>query len=592
MMEEIPFDLTDVFSGINDPAFEEAIEQLNSLVNEFAKKHQGKIEKYDAEGVLNLLLEYEKYLESYGTIRVFAGFSFYGDMTKKDAQILYNRFKEIHAINAKKLAFYNLELGKLLVKKPELINDKILQNYHHYLKQVQEITSHQLTPIEEQLIIEKDLYGVKAWSDLQSKWSSIREFEIDINGKKEVFHIGERTKYAMNENRNVRKQALELISTDCVKNGEIYAYALRNICSDWVAICKRRKYAKPIDESLFYNEIDQIILDNMFSVIERNIPLYRKILKIRAKLLGLPKLAPYDTIAPISGMKAIKYSWQDAQKLILTSFSKFDREFMDIAKDMFDRNHIDATSRKGKTAGAFCSSWYAGKSSFILQSFNEDIESVTTTAHELGHAIHSYLMYKEQTIINCGYPSTAAETASFFGELLLIEQLLNKVETKEEKIDILLKLVSRIGHVIFGLTPMYWFELELYNAIERGEYLDYSTITNYWVTARDKIYGEEIEWFEESNSSWCLVPHYYMVNNRFYNYPYIFAQLFVYALYQQYLKEKETFIPKFKKILSAGGSLPLNQLGEIMGLDITKPEFWELGMKQFEYFVNELEKII
>ncbi|HUT81359.1 MAG TPA: M3 family metallopeptidase [Candidatus Bathyarchaeia archaeon] len=592
MPDEIPFDLSDVYSGLDDPAINKTINQLNSMVDTFIKKHQGKIKNYDADSVLDLLIEYEKYLEVVSNLRIFAGFSFYGDMTKKESQTLYNQFKEINAINAKKLSFYNLELGTLLLEKPDLLNNKILHNYYHYLEQIQELTIHRLTPAEEQLVIEKDLYGVNAWSDLQSKWSSTREFEIEVEGKKEIFHMGERNKYAINENREVRKQASYAVSKDVVKDGEIYSYALRNIFSDWVAISKRRKYSKPIDASLLYNEIDQTILDNMFSVIEKNVQMYKRVLKIRAKLLGLPKLAPYDTIAPIPGMKDKKYSWQEAQELILSAFSNFDQEFVSIAKDMFERKHIDATPRKGKTAGAFCSAWYAGKSSFILQSFNENLESITTLAHELGHAIHGYLMYDKQTLINCGYPSTAAETASFFGELLLIDLLLNKVETKEEKIDILLRLVSRIGHVIFGLTPMYWFESDIYGAIERGEYLDYSAITKYWVSARDKIYGEEIEWYEESNSSWCLVPHYFLANNRFYNYPYIFAQLFVYALYQQYLKEKETFLPKFKQILSAGGSIPLNQLGEIMGLDITKPEFWELGIKQFEYFLNELEKLI
>ncbi|MBN1329293.1 MAG: hypothetical protein JXA54_07450 [Candidatus Heimdallarchaeota archaeon] len=592
MTDEIPFDLSDVYSGLDDPAIEKSINQLNSVVDDFIKKHQGNIKNYDANALLELLVEYEKYLELLGNLYIFAGFSFYGDMTKKESQDLFNRFREINAKNAKKLAFYNLELGTALLETPNLLTNEILQNYHHYLEQIKELTIHRLTPEEEQLVIEKDLYGVNAWSDLQNKWSSTREFEIEIDGRKETFHMGERNKYAINENRLVRKQASEAVFKDVARDGEIYAFALRNIFSDWVAISKRRKYSKPIDASLLSNEISLAILENMFSVIENNVHLYRRVLQIRAKLLGLAKLAPYDTIAPIHGMKDKKYSWQETQDLIISAFSKFDNEFVAIARDMFERKHIDATPRKGKAAGAFCSAWYAGKSSFILQSFNENLESVITLAHELGHAIHGYLMYNKLTLINCGYPSTAAETASFFGELLLIELLLNKVETKEEKIDILLRLVSRIGHVIFGLTPMYWFERDLYDAIERGEYLDYPTITKYWVTARDKIYGNEIEWFEESNSSWCLVPHYFLANKRYYNYPYVFAQLFVYALYQQYLKEKETFLPKFKQILSLGGSLPLNQLGKIMGLDITKPEFWELGMKQFEYFLNELEKLI
>ncbi|MHA1211031.1 MAG: M3 family metallopeptidase, partial [Candidatus Heimdallarchaeota archaeon] len=344
--------------------------------------------------------------------------------------------------------------------------------------------------------------------------------------------------------------------------------------------------------SLLYNEISQVMLDNMFKTIEKNIGLYQRALKIKAKLLGLPRLAYYDFHAPLPGIEIKKYSWEETKELIRKSFSQFDSKFVDIANDMFTRNHVDAMPRKGKTPGAFCSTWYKGKSSFILQSYDETLSSVSTLAHELGHAIHAYLMCENQTILNTSFPAVSAETASFFGELLLIEQLLKQLESKEEKIDILLRLVSRIGHVIFGLTPMYWFETDIYEAIARGEFLDSKTITKYWTTNRDKIYGNVVEWSDDVSSTWSLVPHYFMANFRYYNYPYIFAQLFVYALYQKYLKEKETFIPKFNKILEAGGSLSPDELGKMIGLDITKPEFWELGMKQYEYFLLELEKLV
>ncbi|MHA1558161.1 MAG: M3 family metallopeptidase, partial [Candidatus Heimdallarchaeota archaeon] len=451
---------------------------------------------------------------------------------------------------------------------------------------------HRLSEIEEQLIIEKDQYGVDAWEELRNKWASTREFEIEIDGKLEKFHMGEFSKYRISENREIRKLATETVYKNVAGDGEIYSFALRNIFNDWISVSKKRQYEKPIDASLISNEISQDVLNSMFTIIEENVDLYRRALKIKSKLLGLPKLAAYDFLAPLPGTKHKSYSWDEAQEIIKTSFSKFDPEILEIVEDMFKRNHIDAVPRKGKTPGAFCSTWYGGKSTFILQSFNEDLDSVQTLAHELGHSIHAYLMVKEQTIFNTNFPAVAAETASFFGELLLIEELLAKMKTKEEKIDILLKLVSRIGHVIFGLTPMYWFETEIYDAIERGEFLDSKTITNYWVDSRDKIYGNTVEWFDDVNASWSLVPHYYMSNFRYYNYPYIFAQLFVYALYQQYLKEKEEFIPKFKQILAAGGSMSPKALGEIVGLDITKPEFWELGMKQYEYFLLELEKLV
>ena len=590
--KKIPFDLTEIFPSIDDTSVEKAFELMNSKVDYICEKYQNKVRILDAKGLLKLLQETEEYYVLLNDMNNFAGFSFYGNMTDTLAQQLYNKHTTNTSKNRKKLTFVQLEIGSLLTDKPDLINSHLLVNYKHFLEKIKMEVPHRLSEIEEQLIIEKDQFGVDAWEELRNKWASTQEFEIEIDGEIEKFHMGEFGKYRISENRDVRKLATEIVYKKVVADGEIYSFALRNIFNDWVTVSKRRKYKKPIDASLIANEITQSVLDSMFTTIEENVGLYQRAVKIKAKLLGLPKLAAYDFLAPLPGIKHKKYSWEDAQEIIKTAFAKFDAEIVKIVEDMFKRNHIDANPRKGKTPGAFCSTWFSGISTFILQSFNEDLESVQTLAHELGHSIHAYLMVKEQTIFNTYFPAVAAETASFFGELLLIEELLANMKTKEEKIDILLKLVSRIGHVIFGLTPMYWFETEIYEAIERGEFLDPKRITNYWVFSRDKIYGDTVEWPKDVNTSWSLVPHYYMSNFRYYNYPYIFAQLFVYALYQQYLKEKEDFVPKFKQILAAGGSLSPKELGEIVGLDITKPEFWKLGMKQYEFFLQELEKLV
>jgi oligoendopeptidase F len=136
------------------------------------------------------------------------------------------------------------------------------------------------------------------------------------------------------------------------------------------------------------------------------------------------------------------------------------------------------------------------------------------------------------------------------------------------------------------------FEQSLYDMVKRGEYLDYKTICRCYVEARDRICGDTIEFSKEEEALWTLVPHYYMPNFRFYNYPYAYAQLFVYALYQQYLEEGKKFVSKFKKALSAGCSISPLQIGEIFGMDVADSHFWEIGLKQYERFLEHLEKVV
>jgi oligoendopeptidase F len=229
---------------------------------------------------------------------------------------------------------------------------------------------------------------------------------------------------------------------------------------------------------------------------------------------------------------------------------------------------------------------------FVLCSFNGRLDDVYTLAHELGHATHDYYMERNQTILNLEISLLVAETASKFGELLLTDLLINKSQSENEKKTILCKALDAVGITTFQVTARAWFEQSLYDAIKRGEYLNYKTICKYWVAARNKIYGNSVEWFPEMEAEWTMKQHYYRSNFRFYNYPYVYAQMFVFALYQKYLEESDGFVPEFKKILSCGSSVSPVEIGKIAGLDITSPGFWKLGMKQYEHFIVELEKIV
>jgi oligoendopeptidase F len=220
------------------------------------------------------------------------------------------------------------------------------------------------------------------------------------------------------------------------------------------------------------------------------------------------------------------------------------------------------------------------------------INEVLPLAHELGHGIHSYLSSRQQSFLNYHAGALVTESASIFGELLLTKHLLKFTESTTDKITILTNELTGTGNVLFSVSARMWFEQSLYGAIEKGEFLDGNTISKYYCIARDKIFGDSVEWFDEMKWLWMNTPHYFLSDTRFYNYPYVYGKLFVFALYQTYKKEGETFVPKFKKLLSLGGRLSPAEIGKIVGLDVTKPDFWQLGMNQFEEFVDELENLI
>ncbi len=491
----------------------------------------------------------------------------------------------------KLLAFFELEVGALVYKNANLIYDPILTNYKHFLERLRRKVPHQLSEVEEKLIIEKDQFGVSAWEELQGKWLNTRMFEVMVEGEKKTLPFGETYGLFAHPDRLTRESAYKAVFALVGKDGEIFSSAFRNICNDWLSICEWRKYDSPMHASLIENDTDQQTIDNLLKAVEDNVGLYQQYLRLKAKLMGLPKLGCHDIIAPLPNAPEMRFDFETAKDLVIRAYNKFDEEYAFAVKDMFARKHIDATPRFGKQHGAFCASWFNGKSAFILQSFNGRLGDVYTLAHELGHATHDYYFERNQTILNGRIPMIVAETASIFGELLLTDLLLSEVKSDLEKKVILCRVLDGAGRVIFSVTSRAWFEQTIYEAIKRGEYIDHKTACKYWVASRAKAYGDTVEWFSEMDSEWSITPHYYMANFRFYNYPYVYAQLFVYALYQKYLQEGKAFVPKMKQILSVGSKLSPIEIGKIIGFDVSSVEFWQLGMRQYEYFMKELEKI-
>jgi len=590
--EEIVWDLSGIFPSIDDPKIEKAITNLTKKADRFVKNYKEKIASLNAEKLLKLLEDYEEYILDLRDLGLFASLAYSANMTLPETQVLNDRVQKLQAELAKKLAFLWLDVGKLVYEKPALITSKELANYKHFLEKLRRDVPHQLSEIEEQIIIEKDQFGVQGWQQLQSKWLNTRIFEVEVEGEKKQLPYGAANGLLPHPDRATRESANKAIYSLLGKDGEIFASCLRNICNDWVNVVKRRKFDSEMHDSLIANDTDQETIDNLLEAIDSGSKLYRKYLTLKAKLMGLPKLGNHDIVAPLPDAPEMHFTWEQAKALVTEAYSSFDDEYAFAVRDMFKRNHIDASPRFGKRNGAFCASWFKGKSAFILQSFNQNLSDIYTLAHELGHATHDYYFTREQTILNGGIPMVVAETASIFGELLLTDLLLKKAKDDKEKIAIICRVLDGAGMAAFQVSARAWFEQDLYDAIKRGEYLDFKTISKYWTKNRDRIYGDVVEWFDVMESEWAMKPHYFMPNFRFYNYPYVYAQLFVYALYQKYLDEGKSFIPKFKKALAAGGSLSPKEIGKIFGLDVTDKSFWQLGLKRFEYFVSELEKLV
>ena len=590
--KEMIWDLSQLVESTDPASVQKKLEAMVAKAEKIRKTYHGKIGGLNAKGLLELLELEDAYTLGFEGVVKYCRLMYSADSTDDAAKQLNDAARRASVKVGQALAFIDIELGKLLAEKPSLVTDPMLAEYKHYLERILRRVPHMLSETEEQLIIMKDKNGINAWQMLQGDWLSTRTFDIEIEGKIKTLPYGKIIGLYQSPDRDLRKRANQIVYENLGKDEIVWASAIRAVCEDHLQMCKMRKYPAPMTQSLIANDVDQQTIDSLLKTIKKNVGLYQRYLRLKAKLMGLDKLANYDVVAPLPNAPEMDYAWEEARKEVVEAYTGFDKEIGGWVDEMFERRHIDGEVRKGKRSGAFCTSWLAGKSAYILQSFNERMGDVYTQAHELGHAAHAYLGSRAQKPSNYEIGSCIAETGSIFGELLLTELLLSKAKTKEEKQAILANVLDEFGMAAFQVSARVFFEQSMYETIEQGEFLDGETVAKLWIAGRDEIYGDSVDWLDVMKWEWTMKPHYYIANYRFYNYPYVYAQLFVFALYRLYKEEGESFVPKLKRLLAAGSSKSPRELAAEVGFDITDERFWEKGIQRAEEFIDMLEQTL
>ena len=590
--QEMIWDLSQLVGSTDSASIKKKLEEMVDEAEKVRNNYHGKIGVLDAKGVSELLESKDALTLKYEGAVKYCFLMYAANSTDETAKQLNDAARRAMMQVGQKLAFVDIELGKLVAAKPGMVKDSKLTEYRHYLERLLRRVPHMLSETEEQLVIVKDKNGINAWETLQSDWLSTRMFQIEVKGEKKTIPYGQMVGFYQNPDRDLRKRAYQTVYETAGKDEIIWASAIRSVCEDHTQMCELRKWQTPMRQSLIDNDVDEQAITSLIKTIEKSAKLYQKYLQLKAKLMNLSKLADYDLMAPLPKTPETTCAWADARKEVTGAYAEFDQQIGDWISEMYQKRHLDGEVRKGKTAGAFCASWLAGKSAYILQSFNGRMMDMYTQAHELGHAIHAYLASRAQKPSNCEVGSCAAETGSIFGELLLTERLLKKAKSKEEKQAILAIVLDKFGMAAFQVSARVFFEHALYDSIKVGKFLDGETVAKLWVEARGKIYGDSVEWLEAMQWHWTTTPHYYMANYRFYNYPYVYAQLFVYALYRLYKEQGRSFVPKLEALLAAGSSKSPRELATELGFDVTSEAFWQKGMKQAEEFINMLEQAL
>jgi pepF/M3 family oligoendopeptidase len=423
----------------------------------------------------------------------------------------------------------------------------------------------------EEMISAMDMTGGSAWDQLQSFLTST--VKVDYDGK--TVTLSEIRNMAYSADQTVRKAAYEAEIASYEKIQDSIAFALNNIKNQVTFLCHKRGYESPLSMTLKQSRMTKETLDAMLDAIREYLPTFRKYLRKKAEMLGYENGLPFfELFAPL-GKSDKKFSAEEARDYLVNCFEKFTPEMSDMMKEAFDNEWIDFFPRKGKRGGAFCAGVPGMKESRILTNYDGNFGSVSTLAHELGHAYHNR-QTEENRAMNQDYSMPVAETASTFNETHLGHFALASA-TPEEKLALLENDLLEKTQCIVDIYSRFLFESAVFEQ-SQSKFLMADDLKAIMLDAQRQAYGEGLDENYLHPYMWVCKGHYYSSGLSFYNFPYAFGNLFAVGLYNMFLEEGESFIPKYNAMLKATPTCTIEEAGAMMGVDLTDKKFWESSL--------------
>jgi len=586
----VRWDLSVLFSGLDDPRIEQSWASIDQRSDAFAQKYRGKIDSDDldpkllAEGIK----EIEDIAKEAAKPITFGHLLFAGNASDPKIGAFLQKQNEKSTAISVKLMFFDLEL----MAAPEAavqnaLKDPALANYLHYVNVVRAFSAHRLTESEEVILEETANTGVRAWERLFDEVTANATYKVrGDDGEMHEMSQQEVLGLLRNPDRNIRQAAADAFTEGLTSMNRILSLNFNNILFDKSVKDRLRKHPYAEHARHLANELDKETVDLVIKLCRDHYGLVERFYNVKRQILGLPELTHIDRYAPLFETKEM-VDWDKAKKIVLTSFAGFSEEMSRRAKEFFDEKWIDAEPRKGKTGGAFCSYITPDTHPVILQSYLNKMDDVMTLAHELGHGVHASLS-RAQTYFNFHGTLPLAELASTFGEMLVFERLVGEASPKDQ-LALYAEKIEGVFATVYRQAAMFRFEQRCHETRRTKGELTWEQVGEMWQEEQQAMFGSSVKLGEQHKCWWSYIGHF--IGSPFYVYAYSFGELLVLSLYQMAKKEGPSFQEKYIDMLTAGGSKTPAQLMEMVGVDLKSEKFWLGGFDAMEKLVVEYERL-
>ncbi|MDA0181555.1 M3 family oligoendopeptidase [Solirubrobacter phytolaccae] len=587
-LQEVAWDLTDLLNGAGsgDPqaGVDALLAEAQTRADAFADRYAGKLAEIDGAGLIaamQALAEIEEIAARAGT---YAHLAFSVDTQSPTNGALLQRVEEKGTAIETKLLFFHLEWAALDdAKAEELLATDGLDFARHHLATARRYRPHLLSEPEERILTEKQLSGRSAWTRLFEEQTAAITVELPEVGD---VPLDAALSQLFNPDREVRQDIAARVTKALQPGLRTRAYAFNTLLADKMTDDRLRNYPHWLSARNLSNEASDESVQALIDAVRARYELPRRWYRLKAQLLGVDKLADYDRMAAVTQDNET-IAWPEAKRIVRESYANFSPELGGIIDDFLSNPWIDGPVRPGKRGGAFCSYGVPSAHPYVMLNYTHLRRDVLTLAHELGHGVHAVLG-GSQGVFHMATPLTLAETASVFGETLVFGELLEASPTPESRLSLLAESIEGSIATVFRQVAMNRFEHLVHTSRREEGEISVDRFGELWAQSQEELLGDAVEVTEGYRSWWSYVPHF--VASPGYVYAYAYGQLLALAVYGRFEEEGPGFEADYVNLLRAGGSKSPEELGQIVGVDLADPGFWDKGLDLVERKLDAAEQ--
>lgn len=582
--ENVNWDLSDLYKSPDDPGLKADKENLLDDANQFSERYRGAINKLSPAEFAEALKAYEQLIQAAHKIGSYAHLKWSTNTEDPALGKLLQESNELGSELSQKLVFFDVEWLKIPDEKAdEFIESSELAKWRHYLAVSRLYKKHTLSEDAEKVMSAKSVTGRAAWNRYFDETLGAARFDLDGEELTEQQVLSK----LHSPDRDLRKRAHQSLTTTFREHSRSLTFVFNTILADKFTNDKLRNYDSWIASRNLANQTDNETVDALINSVTNNYTIVQRYYRLKKKLLGYDELFDYDRYAPIAETTQ-KVTWNEAKEMVLDAYGDFHPEMKKITSKFFDENWIDAAIKPGKRGGAYSASTVTSVHPYVFMNFDGQLRDVQTLAHELGHGVHQYLA-RTQGELQSSTPLTTAETASVFGEMLVFNKLMSRLDDPREKLALLISKIDDTIATVFRQVSMNRFEDRIHTTRRKQGELTTEQFSKLWFETQKELYGDSITLTDEYRLWWCYIPHF--LHTPGYVYAYSFGELLVLALYDAYKSQTNGFSDRYLQLLEAGGSDWPHNLIAKMDIDIKDSGFWGRGLNLFESMVEEAEQL-